>query len=313
MNTTLTAIPGIRVGHWSDAEAKTGCTVVLCPQGMTASCDVRGSAPGTRETDLLQPTGMVDQVHAICLAGGSAFGLAAADGVMHWLAEHEHGLDVGLARIPLVPAAILFDLGVGRPDVYPTAEAGYAACVAASDEPVALGQVGAGTGCTVGKSLGFNQASPGGLGSALKTMPDGLQVAALAAVNAVGNVIDPASGRIVAGMRHPQTNAFVSWLALQEGQIGQTIANMAHDPSQNPRANTTLVVVATNAALTKTECKKVAEMAHDGLARCINPVHMTIDGDTVFVLAGGAHPANVNLVGALAAEAVTAAVLTGIA
>lgn len=308
-NTTLTAIPGLRVGHCTNLEAATGCTVVLCPEGgAVASVDVRGSAPGTRETHLLYPTALVERVHAICLAGGSAFGLAAADGVMRWCEEHGIGLDVGLARVPLVPSAILFDLGIGASTVRPTAADGYAACEAASADPVPLGCVGAGTGCTVGKSLGFNLATKSGLGSALRVGPGGLQVAALAAVNAVGNVIDPRSGKVVAGMRHPRTGAFVDWLSLHEDEMKRSIASMA----ENPTANTTLVVVATNARLTKAECQKVAQMGHDGLARSINPVHLMVDGDTVFALSCGSLVSDVNLVGALAAEVVADAVLSGV-
>lgn len=308
-NTTLTAIPGLRVGHSTNREAATGCTVVLCPEGgAVAGVDVRGSAPGTRETHLLSPTALVDRVHAICLAGGSAFGLAAADGVMRWCEEHGIGLDVGLARVPLVPSAILFDLGIGTADVRPTAADGYAACAAASDAPVPLGSVGAGTGCTVGKSLGFNLATKSGIGSALRSGPGGVLVAALAAVNAVGNVIDPHSGKIVAGMRHPVTGAFVDWMALHEDEMRRSIASMA----ENPTANTTLVVVATNAKLTKPECQKVAQMGHDGLARAINPVHLMVDGDTVFALSCGTVASDINLVGALAAEVVADAILSGV-
>ncbi len=308
-NTTLTAIPGLRVGHTTNLEAATGCTVVLCPEGgAVAGVDVRGSAPGTRETHLLSPTALVERVHAICLAGGSAFGLAAADGVMRWCEEHGIGLEVGLARVPLVPSAILFDLGIGASAVRPTADDGYAACEAASDAPVPLGNVGAGTGCTVGKSLGFNLATKGGLGSALREGPGGLKVAALAAVNAVGNVIDPRSGKVLAGMRHPRTGAFVDWLSLQEDEMRRSIASMA----ENPTSNTTLVVVATNARLTKPECTKVAQMGHDGLARAINPVHLMVDGDTVFALSCGSIQSDINLVGALAAEVVADAILSGV-
>jgi L-aminopeptidase/D-esterase-like protein len=250
---------------------------------------------------------MVEKVHAVVLAGGSAFGLAAADGVMRWLEERGIGFDVDVARVPIVPAAILFDLGLGRADVRPDAESGYAACEAASDGPVPQGNVGAGTGATAGKMLGFGRATKTGLGTASKTLAGGIVVAALVAVNAMGDVIDPASGRIIAGARRMGGDGFVDSQKFAESRIGQLAFRASG-------ASTTLAVVATNAALAKTGAKKVAQMAHDGLARTIRPVHTHFDGDTVFALSLGNKKADVSLIGSVAAqvlaEAVVAAAMT---
>ncbi len=303
---SLVDLPGLQVGHWTHAEGGTGCTVVLCPEGATAGVDVRGGGPGTRETDLLRPECRVEQVHAVLLAGGSAFGLAAADGVMRWLAERGFGYDVGIARVPLVPAAVLFDLAVGDPDRRPDAAAGYAACAAASREAVAQGSIGAGSGATVGKGMGLARASRGGLGMASLATEGGLIVAALAVVNAYGNVHDPATGQVVAGVRRLDAagacTGFVDAVELlAEGER----------PEFN-RSNTTLAVVATNGRLAKSEANKVAQMAHDGLARAIRPVHTGIDGDVVFALACGDVTTNCDAVGALAADAVAQAIVNGV-
>lgn len=304
-NDSLTAISGLSVGHWTNPEAATGCTVVLCPAGATAGVDVRGSAPGTREIALLNPVSTVQKVHAVLLSGGSAFGLAAADGVMRWLEERGHGFDVGVAKVPIVPAAILFDLGIGRADVRPDAAAGYLACQAASAGPVSQGNVGAGTGATVGKMLGFGQATKGGLGSAAKTIGKGIVVAALVAVNAVGDVWDPATSKIIAGARRPVEGGFVDSMAFAESRLGQTLAEMAN-------RNTTLAVVATNVALSKVGCTKVAQMAHDGLARSIRPVHTAFDGDTIFALSLGEQEGDASLVGAVTAEVLAQAVVNAV-
>lgn len=305
MRNALTDVPGLKVGHWTNLEAATGCTVVLCPEGTVAGVDVRGTAPGTRETDLLDPVCMVQHVHAILIGGGSAFGLAAADGVMRWLEERGHGFDVGVAKVPIVPAAILFDLSLGRADIRPDAAAGYAACEAAGDGPVAQGNVGAGTGASAGKALGFKQATKTGLGTASKKISGGAVVAALVAVNAFGDVVDPQQQRIIAGARHPVSGSFVDTVKFARGMVGQTIAKLAQG------TNTTLAVVATNVKLTKAEATKVAQMAHDGLARTIRPIHTHYDGDTVFALSHGSKKADVSLVGALAADVLAEAVLSG--
>jgi L-aminopeptidase/D-esterase-like protein len=295
MQRGLTDVPGVLVGHWTDADAATGCTVILTPQGAVAGVDVRGGAPGTREIALLDPTCMVERVHGIMLAGGSAFGLAAADGAMRWLEEQGFGFNVGVTTVPIVPAAILFDLMVGRADVRPDAAAGYAACAAASAEAVVEGSVGAATGATVGKLRGLANATKGGLGSASQTLPDGLIVAALAAVNAWGDIYDPATGQMIAGAR----------------TAADTPGPAAADPGAFS-TNTTLVVVATNAQLTKAQATKVAQMAHDGLARAIRPVHTPLDGDVVFALSLGEVQADVGKVGALAAEMAAAAILRAV-
>ncbi len=300
-NDTLTAVPGFRVGHYTHLEGGTGCTVILCPANTVGGVDVRGGAPGTRETDLLDPARHVSEVHAITLAGGSAYGLAAADGVMRYLEEQGIGYRAQDDFIvPIVPAAIVFDLPVGRPGIRPDAAMGYAACQAASAEPVAEGTVGAGTGCRIGAMLGNAYATKGGLGSVCVETGAGLRVAALVIVNAVGDVLDE-QGDIMAGLRQSPDSAEF---------IGMLNALQALPPAQAPvsRENTVIGVVATNALLTKAEVTKVAQMAHDGLARVINPAHTMHDGDAIFALASGEQPANVNLVGALAAEAVAAAV-----
>lgn len=305
MNNALTDIPGIQVGHWTNTEAATGCTVILCPQGAVAGVDVRGGAPGTRETDLLDPTCMVQQVHAICLSGGSAYGLAAADGVMRWLEEHGHGFDVRVARVPIVPAAVIFDLAMGNASVRPDAAAGYAACEAASAATVAEGNVGAGTGATVGKMLGYQWATKGGLGTVSRTYPNGVTVAALAVVNAAGDVVDPATGQIVAGAQHPEGKGVAD--------IAQTLRDQGQpNAEQWGRRNTTLGVVATNVALTKVEATKVAQMAHDGLARAIRPVHTPVDGDVVFALSLGEQKSDPGIVGALAADLLAMAIVRAV-
>ena len=302
---SITDVAGLRVGHFTDTRRPTGCTVVLTADGAVAGVDVRGAAPGTRETELLSPLNAVEQVHALVLAGGSAFGLDAASGVMRWLDERGFGLQVGPARVPIVPAAILFDLWVGDASIRPDAASGYAACEAASTEPVAEGNVGAGSGATVGKLFGIERAMRGGIGSASVTV-GGITVGALVAVNAVGDVIDPATGRVVAGARTPDGSAlFGSMQALLRGDVPA--------PPQ-PGMATTLGVVATDAVLTKAQANKLAQMAHDGLARTINPVHTMGDGDTVFALATGASgkTAHLTLLGALGAEVMAAAVLRAV-
>jgi L-aminopeptidase/D-esterase-like protein len=311
MNGTLTDVDGLTVGHWTDAEAATGCTVVLCgAEGAVAGVDVRGSAPGTRETDLLAPVNLIERIHAVVLTGGSAFGLDAACGVMRWLDERDLGCEVGVCRVPLVCAAVLFDLGVGSATVRPGADAGYAACEVASAAPVPRGSVGAGTGASVGKLLGMERAIKSGLGSASARMAGGAVVAALVAVNAGGGVVDPASGSIVAGVRDGE-GEFVDGTAwLQE----HGLPGAGGAPLAKAGGNTTLAVVATDAVLTKVGATKVAQMAHDGLARAIDPVHTMYDGDTVFALATGAagEAADVSVVGAVAARVLAGAVVDAV-
>ena len=302
---SLTDVRGLRVGHFTDEQRPTGCTVIIAPAGAVAGVDVRGAAPGTRETELLSPLNAIDHVHAVLLAGGSAFGLDAAGGVMRWLEEHGIGLQVGPARVPIVPAAILFDLWVGDASIRPDAASGYAACVAATTDPVAQGNVGAGTGASIGKLFGIHRAMRGGLGSASITV-GGITVAALVAVNAIGDVIDPSTGEPIAGARS------------EDGQRLQgTMASMRRGELMAPLlagSATTLGVVATDAVLTKAQANKMAQMAHDGFARSINPVHTMSDGDTIFALATGAsgQAANLTLIGALGAEVVATAVVRAV-
>lgn len=299
-NLTLTAVSGIRVGHATDPVGLTGCTVVLCDGGAVGGVDQRGGAPGTRETDLLRPLHLVQQAHAVVLAGGSAFGLAAADGVMRYLRERGIGFKSGPARVPIVPAAILFDLAVGRSDVHPDAEMGYAACLAATDAAVAEGNVGAGTGCSAGKALGAGRATKTGIGSAAVDLGGGLVVAALIAVNPFGDVVDE-TGRIVAGARRLRGPGFADTMVLLRTITGKLALRVA--------GATVIGVVATNARLDKEGANKVAQMAQDGLARAIRPAHTLFDGDTLFALATGKVRASVTLVGAYAAEVTAQAIV----
>ena len=299
----ITAVAGIRVGHATDAQAQTGCTVVLCPQGAIAGVDVSGGAPATRETELLRPGMLVERVHAVLLAGGSAFGLAAADGVMRYLEERGIGFDAGVARVPIVPAAALFDLGVGRADVRPGPEMGYQACLAATDGPVEEGPVGAGAGATVGHLLGAG-AMRGGIGTAAVDLPGDVVVGALAAVNAFGDVRDETSGEIIAGARSP------SGVFLDTARV---LLQMAEElPFRRGAASTTLVVVGTNAMLSKAEANRLARLAQAGLARVISPAHTIFDGDVVFALSCGDAVSNLLALGAAAAEAVAQAVVRAV-
>ena len=307
LHNAITDVPDIRVGHVSDVEAMTGCTVVLCPpEGAVGGVDQRGGAPGTRETDLLRPMHLVERAHAVLLAGGSAFGLDAATGVVRWLEERNIGFDARVARVPIVPAAILFDLDVGRADVRPDAAMGYAACQAAVDGPVAEGSVGAGTGCTVGRVLGAGYAAKSGLGTASVHLGGGLVVGSVVAVNAFGDVVDPSSGAILAGVRSLSGDGFANTLTVMKGMVGKTALRSAS------RGNTVIGIVASNARLTKEETNKVAQMAHDGLARAVRPAHTMFDGDTFFALATGQKRADVNLVGAYAAEVVAEAIVRAV-
>ena len=298
----LTDVAGIKVGHQTLTERPTGCTVILAERGAIGGVDVRGSAPGTRETDLLAPVNTVEYVHAIVLSGGSAFGLDAASGVMRYLEERGIGYETRAGKVPIVPAAVLFDLGIGgKPQIRPNADCGYRAAGAATDGNVMEGNVGAGAGATVGK-YGGGGAMKAGIGTASITMQGGLVVAALVAVNAVGDIIDPSTGQVVAGVRTPDGKGLADARKLLRAGV---LARAA------PGQNTTIGVVATNARLQKVQATKMAQMAHDGLARAISPAHTPGDGDTIFALATGAHtaPADVGLIGALAAEMVAEAVV----
>ncbi|MGB6430938.1 MAG: P1 family peptidase [Candidatus Acidiferrales bacterium] len=304
----LTDVEGIEVGHFTDTSRPTGCTVVLCKNGAVAGVDVRGGAPGTRETDLLNPINTVQQIYGVVLSGGSAFGLDTASGVMRYLDEKGIGFHLGEIVVPIVPAAILFDLELGDPKIRPTADSGYAACRAANAGPVAEGNVGAGAGATIGKLFGMQYAMKSGLGTAsLRAGKTGLIVAALAAVNAAGDVYLPRTGELLAGARTPDGKRL-------RNSIAQLRAGERVLVSEGDQKNTTLAVVATNARLTKDQATKVAQMAQDGLARAINPVHTPFDGDTVFALATGTldAPADTGAVGALAAEVVAEAIVRAV-
>lgn len=276
---SIVDVKGISVGHTTDLERLTGCTVVLCPSGATAAVDVRGGAPGTRETDLLGPGRLVQKVQAIVLAGGSAFGLAAADGVMRYLAEHGYGQLVGARRVPIVPAAVLFDLGLGEMQGYPDADSGWQAAASARSDSTFEGCVGAGTGATVGKVFGISHAVKSGIGSAAIRLESGVTVGAIVAVNALGDVVNPMTGQIIAGSRHPTNDSYTSAVAaIIQGQTESTTP---------PGTNTTIGVVATDANLSRDELTRVATAAHDGLARVVRPAHSLYDGDTFFALATG--------------------------
>lgn len=301
----ITNVPGISVGHFTRPERPTGCTVVLTgPQGAVASVDVRGGGPATRETDLLDPVNTVDRVDAIVLSGGSAFGLDAAAGVMRYLEERGVGFEVREAkvRVPIVPGASLFDLTVGDGRIRPDADCGYKAATAATTGSVQEGDVGAGAGATVGKWAGMARAMKAGIGTAAVTLPDGLVVGALVAVNAIGDIIDPGSGRTVAGVRTADGRGLADV---------RRLLRAPGTPDARPGESTTIAVVATNATLTKVQAAKVAQMAHDGLARAVVPSHLTLDGDTVFAVATGTldGPARVDVVGALAADALAEAIV----
>ena len=311
--TSLCSVNGVQVGHFTHPERPTGCTVVLTPQGAVAGVDVRGAAPGTRETDLLAPTNSVTHIHGLLLSGGSAFGLDAASGVMQWLEERGHGVQVGPVRVPIVPAAVVFDLGVDdftlHPQgsrIRPDAQAGYQACVNASAAPVAQGNVGAGAGATVGKLNGPLCAMKGGVGSAALTV-QGVTVAALVVCNALGDVVHPLSGELLAGARQaPDRRAL---LDVRHAQLsGQTLGPLPLG------GNTTIGVVATDVPLHKAQCQRLAQVAHDGLARSIRPVHTPMDGDTLFALSTGtlAHSADMMLLSTLAAEVTAMAVVNAI-
>lgn len=306
MAISFNAIPGLQVGHAQDFAAATGCTVVLTPAGAVCGVDQRGGAPGTRETDLLRPMHWVEKVHAVLLTGGSAFGLAAADGVMHWLEERSIGFDTQVAHVPIVPAAVLFDLAIGRAEVRPDAAMGYAACQAAVNAAgdLQVGTIGAGAGATVGKILGPAGQMKGGLGAAVITLDHNLLVGALFAVNCLGDVVEPDTGHILAGARKLPEGHFIDTMyALKRQMTGGFTGS----------GNTVIGIVATNASLSKEAANKVAQMAHDGLARAIRPAHTMFDGDTIFALATGqGQPADVNLIGAYGAEATAQAIIDAV-
>jgi L-aminopeptidase/D-esterase-like protein len=302
---SITDVAGIEVGHFTDTRRPTGCTVVLAQDGAVAGVDVRGAAPGTRETDLLSPVNLVDRVHAVMLAGGSAWGLDAASGAMRWLEERGVGFDVRVGRLPIVPAAVLFDLLLGDARIRPDAAAGYAACEAASARRPSEGNVGAGTGAAVGKIFGIDRAMKGGIGTASLTV-NGVTVGALVACNALGDVLDPDTAQVVAGARTAGGKKLMDTRrALLRGEAPRPLL---------AGTNTTIGVIATDAVLTKVQATKLAQMAHDGLARSINPVHTMSDGDTLFALATGRSTSEPGMMvlGTMAAEVTARAVLRAV-
>ena len=300
-NKTLTAVPGIKVGHYTLAERPTGCTVVLIESGATAGVDVRGAAPATRDTDLLNPAKMVERIFGVALSGGSAFGLASGDGVLRYLEEKNVGIAYGNRHIPIVPGASIFDLGVGDARIRPTADCGYRAAQAATSAPVTEGSVGAGAGATLGKIAGMERAMKSGVGTAALEMQNGLIVAALVIANPLGDVIDPADGRIVAGARNASGRGFADARRIvrsgaPRGRFGD---------------NSTIGIIATNARLTKAQASYLAQMADDGYARAIWPIHTVVDGDTVFAIATGARSGEPDMItlGSLAADVMATAVI----
>lgn len=310
----ITDIPGLEVGQVQDDVGLTGCTVVLCRKGAVCGVDVRGGAPGTRETDLLNPLNLVQKVHAVVLAGGSAFGLEAASGAMNYLAEQKIGFGFGEQRVPIVPSAILFDLGIGSATRHPDREMGYAAAASAKSGPLVEGNAGAGAGATVGKIFGMAGAMKSGLGTASLDIGGGIIVGALVAVNAFGDVVDPSGGQIIAGARPARVGplklggegSFANTMEVMKTAVGRGILNLAS------RSNTVIGVVAANVRFTKVEAAKMAQMAQDGLARAVRPAHTMLDGDTIFALAAGSRKADVTMVGAYAAEALSLAIVRAV-
>jgi L-aminopeptidase/D-esterase-like protein len=311
-------VAGIRIGHAHNLKARTGCTVILCEaNGAVCGVDVRGAAPGTRETDLLDPGNLVERVHAILLSGGSAFGLDAATGVMQFLEERGIGFDTGVARVPIVPAAVIYDLAIGDAHIRPNAQMGYQACVNASSETVEEGQVGAGAGAMIGKISGIANASNGGIATLSMKLATGATVGVMVVVNAFGDVVDPTNGQILAGARMPDGQGFLNTQQMIEQGFtrnsgarktsGKT--DLVGHPFSAAIANTTLAVIATDAALTKAQARKVAGMAHDGLARAIKPVHTMFDGDTIFALSTGEISTDVTTLGTVVADLLARAVV----
>jgi L-aminopeptidase/D-esterase-like protein len=310
----ITDVRGIEVGHAQNEEGLTGCTVILCRRGAVAGVDVRGGAPGTRETDLLDPVNLVEKVHAVVLAGGSAFGLDATTGVMRYLEEQKIGFDIGPAKVPIVPAAILYDLGLGRADVRPDSAMGYRAATSASAQAPAEGNAGVGMGASVGKMFGGRFSMKSGVGTASTDVGKGVIVGALVGVNAWGDVVDPQTGQVIAGLRAGKGSgrragkkeSFADTLRMMKSMERQS------RPGPAGRANTVIGVVATNAKLTKAQATKVAQMAQDGLARTIRPAHTMWDGDVIFALSTGTEKADTSTVGAFAAEVVVEAILRAV-
>ncbi len=305
MHNSITDVKGIKVGHYTDREGVTGCTVILCEEGAVGGVDIRGGSAGTREIDPLRPGHVVEKVNAILLTGGSAFGLDAAAGVARYLEEKGKGHRTRAMRVPIVPTAVIYDLAIGSKKARPGPDEGYKACLSATDGPVEEGSVGAGTGATVGKLLGMEHATKGGLGTLSTAVGDGIIVGVLVVVNALGNVVDPSSGRTIAGVRDPKGGGFLDPVDLiRQGAL-----------LLPARSNSTLAVVATNARLSREEAIVVARMAQAGLARAIRPAHTIFDGDVVFTLATGereSHPLSPFVIGTIAAELLAQAIVRAV-
>jgi len=314
LKNAITDVRGIEVGHAQDNDALTGCTVILCKKGAVAGVDVRGGAPGTRETDLLNPINLVQKVHAIVLAGGSAFGLDAAGGVMKYLEEKKIGFNTGAAKVPIIPSAILYDLNIGRADVRPDSAMGYDAAASALSDAPAEGNIGAGMGASVGKMFGAALAMKSGLGTASMDIGGGVIVSAIVAVNAWGDVIDPQTNEILAGLRSGKIGPlrvgkkdyFADTLVMMKSRVGRGLLGLA------TRSNTVIGVVATNAKLDKAQATKVAQMAQDGIARTIRPAHTMLDGDVIFALSTDSKKADATTIGAFAAEVMAQAILRAV-
>jgi L-aminopeptidase/D-esterase-like protein len=319
---SITDVPGILIGHAQDLQAMTGCSVILFDPPATAGVDQRGGAPGTRETDLLRPMHLVQQIHALFLSGGSAFGLDATAGVVRYLEEKGIGFDTGVARVPIVPAAVIFDLAVGSSQVRPDANMAYQACLNAS-RTWTHGQIGAGTGATIGKILGMEYAMPGGIGSDSLEIAPGIWIGAIAVVNSFGDVVNPRTNQIVAGARKPGRSArpgepgyFADTLQVMKSLLRKENPELLFGGNQSldniPFMNTTLGLVATNAHLTKEEANKIAQMAQDGLALAIRPAHTMLDGDTIFAVSTGYQKIDINTIGAFAAEVMANAIVNAV-
>lgn len=312
-NGTITDVPGIIVGQAENLEALTGCTIIICKKGATGGVDQRGGAPGTRETDAIKPMHLVDKLHAVVLSGGSAYGLDASSGVMKYLEEEGIGFNTGVAKVPIVSSAVLFDLAIGSADIRPDSEMGYTACKNASVNEFNVGNYGAGTGASVGKILGPQQGMKSGIGTSSIDIGGGIIVGAVMAVNALGDIIDPDNGNIIAGARSIKKGPitigkdpyFANTLNIMKSFKGRTGLAFAS------KQNTMIGVVATNAKLTKEEVNKVAQMAQDGIAMAVRPAHTMFDGDTIFAMATNQKNADVNIVGAYAAQAVADAIING--
>ncbi len=310
----ITDVRGIEVGHAQDEGALTGCTVILCRKGAVAGVDVRGGAPGTRETDLLDPVNLVEKVHAVVLAGGSAFGLDAATGVVRYLEEQKIGFNTGAARVPIVPAAILYDLNLGRADVRPDSAMGYRAAASASTKAPDEGNVGVGMGASVGKMFGRSLSMKAGVGTASMNIGGGVTVGALVGVNAWGDVVDPQTNQIIAGLRSGKVGPvrvgkkdyFADTMHMMKSTVGRGVLGFAS------RTNTVIGVVGTNARLTKSQATKVAQIAQDAVARTIRPAHTMLDGDAIFALSTGTRNADLTTVGAFAAEVMAEAILRAV-